>query len=821
MLKNSGHKTAISYGAEKISYAALLRSVDFYSKICPSEPGQHVVIFSENRPEWIYAFYAIWKNRSVAVPIDFMATADEVGYILKDAAPAFIFCSAERQPLMTEAIRYAGISATVIIFEDIQITLDESAEISEVLMPAASETAVIIYTSGTTGSPKGVMLSFENIMTNVRAVSEHIHIYDANSRVMVLLPLHHIFPLMGTMVIPLSLGATIAISPSMASEDIMATLSKNAITIIIGVPRLYAAIRKGIVDKINQSAVAKLLFKLAGKVNSARFSRKIFAAVHQKLGGSVQFLVSGGAALDPAVGRDFQTLGFEVLEGFGMTEAAPMITFTQPGRVRIGSPGEVMKETKVRIEDGEILASGPNIMKGYYNKPEETAEVLRDGWLYTGDLGYIDQDGYLFITGRKKEIIILSNGKNVNPSELEAKLLESSLIKDCGIFFQNDALNAIVVPNMESSALQNAETAEETIRKEVIEPFNNSVSAYKKLMRIYLTSEDLPRTRLGKLQRFKLSDLAKEGNKESVQPDEPDSEEYKLIKAYLEAEKECKVKSFHHLELDLGMDSLDKVGFQAWVHQTFGVELLPVKMAEFANVALLAEWIESHKTRMEEGNVDWSDIMQEKLNLQLPSTWRFGSLAFRLSRHFFQMYFRFSSQGTDNIPAGPCIIAPNHQSLFDGLFVASVMKTSQIRKTYFYAKEQHFKQKILKYLAARNNIIIVNLNRDLKQSIQTLAEVLRQNKNLIIFPEGTRTPDGTTGHFKKTFAILSRELNVPIVPVVIDGAHKALPRGSRIPRFKSKIRVDFLKPIYPEQLDYNEITHKVKESIHEGLNKTL
>jgi len=813
---NAGNKTAIAFGEKKISYNELIASVSAFSKLVEPGESKNCVVFSENRPAWIYAFYGIWERQCVAVPIDYLATTAEVAYILGDCNPATIFCSADKQEVMASAIALAGIKTHLFILDDIEQQTAASEVTSFKPVEDTDETAVIIYTSGTTGSPKGVMLSYTNIITNIRAVSHHIPIYSFDSKVMVLLPLHHVFPLVGTMAIPLYLGATIAISPSMAGDDIMRTLQTNAITIIIGVPRLYAAIRKGIMDKINKSAVARLLFTLASKIKSEKFSKIVFGAVHRKLGGAVECLVSGGAALDPLVGRDFQTLGFEVLEGYGMTEAAPMITFTQPHRVRIGSPGEVMKETLVRIEDGEILASGPNIMKGYYNRPDETAEVLQDGWLYTGDLGYIDKDGYLYITGRKKEIIVLSNGKNVNPSEIEEQILQSQYVSDCGLFFDNELLQAIIVPDNKAIDLLNGRDADDIIRHEVIENFNKSVSSYKKIMRFYLSSDELPRTRLGKLQRFRLREMAVEKPDDTVETSN-EIPEYRILADYLESEKGRRVRPGYHLEMDLGMDSLDKISLQAWLNQNFGIQLEPAEMNNFRDVNELANYIADHKTRMEEGKINWTDILREKVNLKLPDTWFTGRWMVYLSRAFFHLYFRFRATGLENIPEGPFILAPNHQSSFDGLFVAAYLQRHQIRKTYFYAKEKHIRKRWLKFLANRNNIIIVDLNKELKESIQKMAEVLKQKRNLIIFPEGTRTTTGELGEFKKTFAILSRELNIPVVPVSINGAFRALPKGSHFPRPFTKVTIRFLKPVLPGSESYNTIADEVKSRIEESL----
>lgn len=827
MIKNLDTKIAIGYGDMNITYNDLRKSVKNYSNSYPLNPGEHAVIFAENRPEWIYAFYSIWYKKGIAIPVDNLATADETAFILKDCQPRIIFSTLTRRDTIVKAIELSGISTKLMLLDEIEDPNDSETEPAVFNEPDHEQTAVIIYTSGTTGSPKGVMLSYKNLLTNVRAVSEHIPIYKPESVVLMLLPAHHIFPLAGTVVIPFYIGATVAISPSMLSPDIISTLQKYAVTIIIGVPRLYSAIRKGIMDKIHGSLIAGLLFSIARKVNKKSFSKKIFGTVHKKLGGAIEYLVSGGAALDKEIGGDFTTLGFEVLEGYGMTEAAPMLTFTKPGRVKIGSPGEIMSETKVEIRDGEITASGPNIMKGYYNKPVETKEILKDGWLYTGDLGYIDKDGFLFITGRKKEIIVLSNGKNVNPVELEEKLSESPYVKECGVYYHDDQLQAIIVtqiPVNQSNELlhpKGSRQMEEIIRKEVIEPFNKSVSSYKKIMGFHLVDEELPKTRLGKLQRYKLASLAALADidlvNEKPQDDSVFSPELKMIIQYLEKEKVRKVQPGYHPEFDLGMDSLDMVSFQAWIMQTFGISMEPSDILAFENIRKLAEYVSEKKTRVEESKVDWTDIIKEKVNLKLPSNWFTGRWVIYSFKIFSHLYFRVKAKGTSKIPEAPVIFVPNHQSYFDSFFIASFLRRRQLKKTYFYAKEKHFRQAWLKFFASRNNIIVVDLNKELKESIQKIAEVLKQKKNLIIFPEGTRSKTGDLGDFKKTFAILSRELNIPVVPVMIKGTFEALPSGSKFPKPWKKIRVEFLDPVYPESHTYESLTDYVKKNIESVL----
>jgi len=477
---------AIQYKNESISYSHLISKVHQFASLFQISDKDRVVIFAENRPAWLYAFHSIWHNSGIALPIDFLSTAKEIAYILKDSKPKVIFYSNENFENLETAIKELDYQPQLIDIDQVEDSKVETNN-SELKEAKLNETAIIIYTSGTTGSPKGVMLSFENVQANIYGVAEGVKIYDTNQRVLILLPLHHVFPLIGSFVAPLSVGAMVAISPSMASEDIIGTLKNNKITIIIGVPRLYSAIRKGIKDKINASKIAKALFSLASSMHSYGFSRFIFKTVHKKFGGHVKYMISGGAALDPVVARDYQILGFEVLEGFGMTEAAPMITFTRPGRVKIGSAGEALPGCEIEIRDEEIVARGKNVMQGYYNRPEETAEVLKGDWLYTGDIGHLDKEGYLFITGRKKEIIILSNGKNVNPIEIEFQL-ENLIpyIQELAVFEKDDILQVAIIPDRVKARELNIENIEAEIKKNGIDVYNQSSSSYKKILKLHI-----------------------------------------------------------------------------------------------------------------------------------------------------------------------------------------------------------------------------------------------------------------------------------------------------------------------------------------------
>ena len=816
MLLKDYNKTAMIHKDQKVNYNELIKNINFYSFLLPQNNLTKVAIFSENRFEWVYAFYSAWMKNAVAVPIDFMSSSEDVAFILNDCKPEVVFYSAGTKEVLEKAISQLNYEIEKINLDD--IIINEASTFSNLPEPDPNATAVIIYTSGTTGSPKGVMLSYDNLLANIEAVTNDVNIYTSDDRLLVLLPLHHIFPLMGTMIIPLGVGGTIIFSPSMASEDIMATLQQG-ITIIIGVPRLYNLIRKGIKDKIDKSGIAKFLFKIAQKKNSLTFSRKIFGSVQRKFGGKIKFLVSGGAALDKEVAKDYLTLGFEILEGFGMTECAPMITFTRPGKVLPGSAGQPLKTNEVKIIDGEIVTRGRNVMQGYYNRPEETSAILKDGWLFTGDLGYLNDDNRIFITGRKKEIIVLSNGKNINPEEIEDKILSmNEVITEIGVFEKSDLLHAVIYPDYQKAKQLGIENVEEMIKWEVIDKYNQSVTPYKKVMKFSLIKEPLPRTRLLKLKRFLLPQLEQISGERNENIIEPAFQEYTLIKEFLHQQKEITIHPSDHLEIDLGLDSLDKVNLGVYLESNFGIKYTESELVGFSNVVKLAEDVRDKKTKLSIEAIDWGKIFKEHLNLDLPKSWFTHNAMKNSAKVFLKLYFRLKGEGLENIPECPFIIAPNHQSFFDGLFVAVFLKNKLMKQTYFYAKEKHVKSKLLKFIANKNNVIVMDLN-DLKTSLQKLAEVLKRGKNIIIFPEGTRTLSGEIGDFKKTFAILSRELNVPVVPVAIRGAYDALPRGTHFPKPWKKINVKFLKPVKPENHTYDSLKDIVKEKVSEQLIK--
>lgn len=802
--------------AKSYSYKELFTKINQFAQLFSGKSYKKIAIYSENREDWIFAFYAAWYNRCTVVPIDFLASTSDVSYVLNDCNPELFFYGSETKEKIDRVKDKVNYECAFESFDD--IILPEATEEIKWNVPYQKEdTAVIIYTSGTTGSPKGVMLSFTNLLSNIKAVSEDVEIFTSERQVLLLLPLHHIFPLAGSMAAPLAVGGTIVMSPSMQSADLMETLKNNTVNIMIGVPRLYDLLYKGLKAKIYASMAGRIVFNIVKGIGSKKIAKKVLKKVHEGFGGQLMFMVAGGASLNSETGGFFKALGFEVLEGYGMTEASPMITFTRPGRIKIGSPGEVLPGLKVEIRDDEICAKGANIMKGYYNRPEETADVLKDGWLYTGDLGKFDKDGFLYITGRKKEIIVLPNGKNINPVELEEKLDILPEVKEAAVFMHNDLLHAVIVPEYEILANKEVKDLNEYFKTSIMPDFNKELTSYKRIMKYTLTKSEIPRTRLSKIQRFRLAELVEKSVEKKTKTKELDYEEYKVIKTFIESQVDMTISPDDHLEYDIALDSLGKITLIDFIERTFGVKIEEDHLLKFPSIKQMVEHIKENKMFHKLEMPNWSEILKEKIHLKLPKTWPTQTFLIKSFKNIFKVYFRFKGEGLENIPEGPAIITPNHQSYIDGLFVTAFLKRSVIKQTYFYAKRKHIKNKFLNFMASKNNVIIMDLNLDLKESIQKMAEVLKQGKKIIIFPEGTRSKTGKIGEFKKMFAILSKELNVPVVPVAISGAHDALPVGSRFPKPFTKVKVNFLEPVYPDDFNFDSLTEKVKDLIAESV----
>jgi len=816
MIIQNRDKTALVYGDEAISYSTLIDNIWRYTTLFNVGKGDRVAIYAENRPEWLYAFFASWTKGATNVLIDMFATRPEVSYILGDCTPSVIFTSSKNIDILREAAADSKSNAVIINFDEIKMPELPSARPDYSF--SDDDIALLLYTSGTTGNSKGVMLTWKNLDSNIHWNNDNKRI-NINDTMLAVLPVHHSWPLMATVLCPLECGGTVVFLKSLSADELLRAMKENKVTMLTAVPRLFELLHKGIRAKINRSLIARLLLRITKTLDIMPLSKAVFGKVHREFGGHIKVIISGGAKLDNRVIKDFRGMGILMLEGYGLTETAPMATYHPFDAQRIGSAGRVFDETEIKFgEDGEIILRGPHVMKGYWNKPTETAEVLTDGWFHTGDLGYIDKDRYLYITGRKKDIIVLPNGKNIRPDLIENDILASfPVVKEIAVTERAGLLYAIIRPDMDVVRLEKITNLAETVKWNVIDIYNQKAKSYNRIHDFMITNNDLPRTRMGKLKRYMLSSFIEHGTEKKEAEAKPSFDEYGVIEKQIAYLVDGNVRPSDHIEIDLGMDSLSIIELQVFIEKTFGIVMNEGWTGKYPTVNALAEFVRDTKTMNNVHSFDWGKILREKTAfVPRESDWMFRVLR-RMFRIVWGRRIRVLTSGTGNIPQGACVIAPNHQSFIDSIVLISDLPRSVSRSIYFLAKEKNFRSLFTRIFARRANIIIMDINRNLVGSLQEIASILRAEKKVVIFPEGARSRSGELGSFKKTFAIIAKELNVPVVPAVISGAYDLMPINVKIPR-KGKISVSFLPAIDTTGKDEREISEECARVIQAKLS---
>ena len=817
-------RIAVTYGEQKISYADVIKYVNYYSEFLDITKGDRSALMMENRPESIFSFFSIWAKKGIAISLDAGYTVDQLAYVLGDSTPKYLFVSNKTKKVAEEANSKLNNIIKIINVDELVLPAEYKIKKEEFENDSNDDVAVIVYTSGTTGNPKGVMITYENIKTNMEGVRA-VDLVNETDVILAMLPYHHIMPLCFTLILPMYMGVPIVLLTEISSSSLLKTLQENRVTVILGVPRVWEMLDKAIMIKINESSLAKFMFKMAEKINSMAIRKMLFSKVHKQFGGHIRLMVSGGAKIDKNILEDFRTMGFCAIQGYGMTETAPIIAFNVPGRERSDSAGEVIPNVEVKIaDDGEILVKGKNVMKGYYNNEKATEEAFdKDGWFHTGDLGRMDGK-YLIIIGRKKEMIVLPNGKNIDPNDIENEIIKNTdLIKEIAVTEYKEQLLAIVYPDFQQIEAKKIVNIKDAIKWEVIDKYNVTAPNYKKIHDIKIVKKELPKTRIGKIRRFMLKDLIedkddvieqKEEKKAIVVPPEM-KEKFDIINKYIDERYHKAIDLDSHIELDLGFDSLDIVEFMNFLNETFGINLVEQDFVENKTISAIIKLVNEKAGKFVEKvdkNENLKKIIESDSDVKLPKDARYAKFLRVILGPFFRFYFKYKCIDKENIKDGAGIIVGNHQSYLDGFMVNNVFTTKEMNDNYYIATALHFKSKTMKYLANHGNIILVDANRNLKNTLQAAAKVLKNNKKLIIFPEGARTRDGQLHEFKKTFAILAKDLNVPIYPFVLKGAYEAFPYNKKFPK-RNNVSVQFLERIEPNNKTVEELVEETKNNI--------
>ncbi|MBU2591407.1 MAG: AMP-binding protein [Nitrospinota bacterium] len=545
--------------------------------------GGRAILVGENSPHWSAAYLAAHMSGLTVVHGDANFTESEFANIEDFTEPSLILCDK----------KFSGVFKKT----DKKIFIDEIAPLSNYVEPTihpfpADQPMSIIFTSGTTAEPKGVMLSQLNYLSNLEMIADKY--YSAEDRFVSFLPFHHVYPFMGTVILPLYLGGTTILVKSLKGEDIFGAIKKHGGTTLITVPRLLELMWDNITEKIKaQPQIKQNIFKNLLKISrfldrcSLPCGKIIFGSIHKNFP-NFRCFACGGAPLGKELHRNLHAIGFTILEAYGLTETSPIAAINSlrtplPGSVGRAAPGVEIKLTKKDLADpeGEICIKGPNVMMGYYKRPDLTAEAVRNDWFYTGDIGRISESGAIYITGRKKEVIILSNGKNIYPQELEQLYANPEKIKDLCIIMlkegEREYLAVLINPCEDYFAGKHRDEIFEEI-KSSIEESAKVLPSFQKVTRVELIFEDLPRTPMGKLRRFKVAEILERRVKPKTVPSESVSGNDFLdeINKLLRISENLSMDS--HLDTDLGLDSLAKFSLFSGLEQNHGIKFSEEEM---------------------------------------------------------------------------------------------------------------------------------------------------------------------------------------------------------------------------------------------------
>jgi long-chain acyl-CoA synthetase len=869
-------------GIESYTYAELRQMAESIGRWLTEQrlpPGSRIAILADNHPRWVAAYLGAIASGNTAVPLDTAFHADQVAKLLRDSGSSLLFCDRKHLAIAREAVDKTTIG---IILLDAKVA-GEGARATQTrldtilaagagnFVPVSSARDAVcslLYTSGTTADPKGVMLTHGNLIGEVDAVFGWADIGPTDA-VLGVLPLFHVLSQMANLLLPLVKGARVVYLETLNTTELLRALSERKITVFAVVPQFFYLIHERIFKqvsergKLGQSALRALMAV-------TRFGRKFginpgkvfFKRIHQTFGDKMRYLVTGGSRFDPQIALDFYALGIDVLQAYGLTETTGAAFANPPHQIVIGSVGPPLTGVEVKIVDpqpqdgvplpvGEIALRGAIVMKGYWNRPDATAEVLRDGWLYTGDLGYLDAGNNLFITGRKKDVIILSNGKNIYPEEVEAHYLKSPYIKElCVMGLEGrpgdptaDRLHAVLVPNFEVLKQRKIANAKEVIRFD-IENLSTQLPSTKRIGSYEIWQEDLPRTTTRKLKRFEIAKKVKANQDKAeaqIDPEKPLTEEdlawldepevqraFKIIRE--SARNSPRLRPDSNLELDLGLDSMQRVELLVALEQELGGNVEESRLAEVYTVRDLVELVRQSAASgatLTKPRAGWDTLLREEtfdreilaLVRPRPISEAFWFLVGRVLRIAADDRFHLRVTGLEMIPPhGPFILCSNHQSFIDPIILGGLLPCSVFRDTFAVGTSEIFGSGFMRTLARWLRVVVVDPDANLIPAMRAGAYGLKHGRVLILYPEGERSIDGAPRRFKKGAAILSIHMQVPIVPIAIDGFYDAWPRGKPFQKF-APLKMKIGDPIFPppeaeaSEAAYEKLITQVKAKV--------
>jgi long-chain acyl-CoA synthetase len=827
------------------------------------EPGDCVAVCGKTSPDWIAAALAIVRAGGVVVPVDAQMGDDAFANVLRDSAPHILFMDSGH-PRPPEGMDDAP---DVVLLDD----RDNDAHWRRLRAKHPPEwpeagpesDAVLFYTSGTTGEPKGVPLTHANLAFQIRT-TEEAGLVSGTDRLLLSLPLHHVYPFVIGLLAPLALETPIVLPAALTGPELLKAVREGEATVMLGVPRLYRALYDGLHARAaSRGRWAALALGMAEAVctflrhRAGIFAgRRLLGPLHRQFG-ALNLMACGGAQLDPDLGWRLEGLGWRVAIGYGLTETSPLLTLRKPGIGPLESVGRPVPGVDLRVQpragdggaehergDGEIQARGPGVFRGYRNREEETRKAFTDdGWFRTGDMGHFDEDGYLILTGRVSTLIVTEGGENVWPEDVERRYDEHPFIEEIGVLEKDRKLVGLVVPS--AGAAREAQDRQAAVQDAVHER-SRKLPSYMRLSGVRLTRQALPRTRLGKIRRHLLAERYAEaaGEKGAAKGrplafDDMSDRDRALLENdaarrawdwLRERFPDRRLSPDSQMQMDLDVDSLEWLNLTLEIRERSGADIGSDAVARIATVRDLLEEIVA-AAREPGGGVDpitdpdavLSDEQKRWLKPLGPGMHLLSQMAYWFFSGLLRLLLpRVRVDGIERVPQeGPCVLTPNHTSYLDPFVLGHVLGPRSMKHTYWAGYTgAAFHTALLRFGSRLGRGVPINPGEGAVSGLAFAAAVLARGQRLVWFPEGQRSRDGTLQQFMPGLGKVLEKRPVPVIPVWIGGTHAAWPVGRPLPR-PGSAHVIFGEPVDADTLRDEGEGQDSAERIVDGLHKRV
>jgi long-chain acyl-CoA synthetase len=814
------------YRREKLTYRQLYSNALFWSYAVAGRgigPGDRVLLWGPNSAEWVACFWGILLRGAVVVPMDAVASPDFVQRAIHDAGVKLIL--RDRQQ-----IEFPGAPPSLIIndLKDVSSTPPpaENAEVDPGDASTRSTIAEILYTSGTTAEPRGVVLTHGNFLANLEPLERGIDEYRNYERwlhplrFVTLVPLSHVFGQFMALFVPPLLGAAVIFEPSTNPAEIIRTVKRERATAIIAVPRMLDVLRTGMEREFEAPRKSPWLKRKLERAADKKFLRRawMFRRIHRRFGWKFWAFISGGAALSSETEDFFKRMGYAVVQGYGMTETASLVSLNHPFRATEGSVGKILPGREFKLaEDGEILVRGENVAAGYW----QAGALLpcgEEGWLHTGDLGALDAEGNLRFRGRKKNVIVTPAGLNVYPEDLETALRKQPGVRDC-----------VVIPferggNAEPCAVLLLNEPGDSFARAAIEGANSLLAEYQRIRAWTIWDDlDFPRTSTGKPRLGEISARAAQilgGQQRGGTATAKVSALGSLLSRFapFSAEKD-------HLEKELNLTSLDRVELMSALEETFHVELSEAAFAEAKTVADVERLLQEPAARR-------AEYVYPRWTQREPVRWLRLAVYYALVWPATQILGHPRIVGREHLRGlnGPVLVVSNHitRRADIGLILAALPLRFRHRlaatmggetlqnmrrppREWFFAKRWAYQLGYWLVTALFNVFPLPQLS-GFRESFRFAGESVDGGYSLLVFPEGVvnNSEDGRMAAFQSGIGLLAENLRLPIVPMRLDGVWQMKRQRRRLDHI-GEITVRIGAPvIFPQGTPPDEIARQLE-----------